>query len=401
MLSGGFNMAVQQGPLPLTEADRIFDLFDTDHDGQLLPEEFQLASRVMRGELPLEIALVWNNQQAMKKHINQMQSELKEMKEMLTNLVAAPHARPQKPKLAKTVRTFEARGWPVQEEALSDSHVIVECFFSMGFPSSLHGSVRIHVGNWLCLLEQLANIELLALSPAWRKFHPLPRPDALAQQAVAEVTSMAREALIMESGEKMAIAQRGPAEYLVDNSALQAHAPGITFRFSKHLEDRDDLGELAAFGSVVLGIDEGDGWLRAQNPSGEIRFLPMEIQGIPVMSRTGAEEQREAFAERRRRKEEAERHQRDLEAWQRRAAEAERLHQERLRAQAERDEKEQSKADLLKPERSGFKGRTESVLERHYAGEEEEAPRICCLVCLAMLRKRRSTRPTKSGHFLT
>ncbi|CAK9118664.1 unnamed protein product [Durusdinium trenchii] len=117
MLSGGFNMAVQQGPLPLTEADRIFDLFDTDHDGQLLPEEFQLASRVMRGELPLEIALVWNNQQAMKKHINQMQSELKEMKEMLTNLVAAPHARPQKPKLAKTVRTFEARGWPVQEEA--------------------------------------------------------------------------------------------------------------------------------------------------------------------------------------------------------------------------------------------------------------------------------------------
>ena len=31
MLSGGFNMAVQQGPLPLTEADRIFDLFDTDH----------------------------------------------------------------------------------------------------------------------------------------------------------------------------------------------------------------------------------------------------------------------------------------------------------------------------------------------------------------------------------
>eukprot|EP00913_Durusdinium_trenchii_P007819 g7338.t1 len=70
---------------------------------------------------------------------------------------------------------------------------------------------------------------------------------------------------------------------------------------------------------------------------------------------------REAFAERRRRKEEAERHQRDLEAWQRRAAEAERLHQERLRAQAERDEKEQSKADLLKPERSGFKGRTEQL----------------------------------------
>ena len=29
----------------------------------------------------------------------------------------------------------------------------------------------------------------------------------------------------------------------------------------KDLADRDDLGELAAFGSVVLGIDEGDGHL--------------------------------------------------------------------------------------------------------------------------------------------
>jgi len=29
----------------------------------------------------------------------------------------------------------------------------------------------------------------------------------------------------------------------------------------KDLADRDDLGELAAFGSVVLGIDEGDGCL--------------------------------------------------------------------------------------------------------------------------------------------
>ena len=36
------------------------------------------------------------------------------------------------------------------------------------------------------------------------------------------------------------------------------------------------------------------GWLRAQNPSGEIRFLPMEIQGVTVLSRTGAERQREA-----------------------------------------------------------------------------------------------------------
>eukprot|EP00435_Cladocopium_sp_Y103_P044500 s86_g12.t1 len=262
----------------------------------------------------------------------------------------------------------------------------------------------------------------------WRNFHPLPRgAKTLADNAVECVKAMAREVLVVDvpggnDCNDYGMAHSGPAEYLVealaDNSQLQAHAPGITFRFSKQLEDRDDLGELAAFGSLVLGIDEGDGsldvevgrpsevaevenaepsasrpetgkeaekrghvveetpdeidseavraakrarqeeieeegmtdhevilkclryvqssleytarqaaalkqcqeqlgeigWLRAQNPSGEIRFLPMEIQGVPVLSRTGAERQREALQERRRRKEEAEQHQRDLEA---------------------------------------------------------------------------------------
>jgi len=208
----------------------------------------------------------------------------------------------------------------------------------------------------------------------WSNFSPLPRgAKALAQDAVDCVKYMAQEALI---DDKLAMAEvSGPAEYLVDNSQLQAHAPGITFRFSKDLADRDDLGELAAFGSVVLGIDEGDGWLRAQNPSGEMRFLPMEISGVLVLSRTGAEQQREAQEERRRRKDEAERHQRDLEAWQRRAAEAERLHQQRERHARTTQVEEDPKADLLKPSSPrNIRGRTEAVLERHYAGEEEEAP---------------------------
>ncbi|CAJ1375173.1 unnamed protein product [Effrenium voratum] len=193
----------------------------------------------------------------------------------------------------------------------------------------------------------------------WHSYRPV---RDLAQQAVAEVKTMAQEALIFEE-EKLAMPP-GPAEYLVDNSALQAHAPGITFRFSKRMEDRDDLGELAAFGSIVLGIDEGDGWLRAQNPQGEIRFLPMELQGVAVVSKNAAAQHREAQAERLRRREEAERHQRDLEAWQRRAAEAE-------RAASRKEERE--KAEQA-PEPRGFAGRTKTVLERHYAGEDEEAP---------------------------
>eukprot|EP00931_Biecheleriopsis_adriatica_P051062 TRINITY_DN29583_c0_g1_i2.p1 TRINITY_DN29583_c0_g1~~TRINITY_DN29583_c0_g1_i2.p1 ORF type:complete len:819 (+),score=170.65 TRINITY_DN29583_c0_g1_i2:41-2458(+) len=203
---------------------------------------------------------------------------------------------------------------------------------------------------------------------------------ALASDAVAEVCSMAQEALALESkatAQKLAAAREGPAEYLVDNSQLQAHAPGIAFRFSKHLEDRDDLGDLAAFGSVVLGIDEGDGWLRAQNPQGEIRFLPMEMQGVPVISRAAAEEQRQAREERFRAKEAAERHQRDLEAWQRRASEAERLRKERIRWEEEREAKQHDEEldDLLR-RRPGDKiaSRARDVLERHFAGEQQDIP---------------------------
>ena len=42
--------------------------------------------------------------------------------------------------------------------------------------------------------------------------------------------------------------------------------------------------------------------------------------------------------------------------------------------QAKIDEREASKAELLKHEQGGIAGRTKSVLERHFAGEEEEAP---------------------------
>eukprot|EP00439_Symbiodinium_sp_Y106_P062750 s26_g9.t1 len=203
---------------------------------------------------------------------------------------------------------------------------------------------------------------------------------AMAEEAVREVAYLAKEALIVEQAQeenKLALAESGPAEYLVDNSVLQAHAPGITFRFSKRMEDRDDLGELAAFGTSVLGIDEGDGWLRVQNPHGEIRYLPTEIQGVTVLSRAAATEQREAREERRKRAEAAERQHRDLEAWQRRAEEAERLRQERLKWEAERKAKEKQddpQDPLRRPESRNIAGRTRNVLDRHYAGEEEEVP---------------------------
>lgn len=71
-------------------------------------------------------------------------------------------------------------------------------------------------------------------------------------------------------------------EYLVDNSALNVSAPGITYRLSKSLDDRDEDSAVVPWGTTCVGYDAGDGWLKVGD-----RFLPMEVQGIPVLVRCG------------------------------------------------------------------------------------------------------------------
>lgn len=199
---------------------------------------------------------------------------------------------------------------------------------------------------------------------------PTSRAAALAAGAVAEASAMAGQYLAQERAEQAARASRAPLrsgialEYLVDNSELGAQAPGLTYRFSKSLEDRDDVSELATFGSIILGVDEGDGWLRV----GE-RFLPMFVHGIPVLSREAAAQQREVEAERRRRAAAAERLQRaDPVAWNRRQDEAER----HVREMEERH-REVYEADSRRRERTDFAWRTNRVLNRYEAGEEPES----------------------------
>jgi len=71
--------------------------------------------------------------------------------------------------------------------------------------------------------------------------------------------------------------EEGVEEYLLDNSVLNSQANFLSYRFSKRMEDKDeDL--LAAYGSTVRGLDEGDGWLRVGG-----RYLPMEVRGVPVL----------------------------------------------------------------------------------------------------------------------
>lgn len=74
------------------------------------------------------------------------------------------------------------------------------------------------------------------------------------------------------------------ARYLVDNRFLSSTSLGLAYRRSKHFEDVVGMGVgtgpcTAAWGSTVLGINEGDGWLRVGS-----MFLPMEANGVPVLT---------------------------------------------------------------------------------------------------------------------
>eukprot|EP00439_Symbiodinium_sp_Y106_P075744 s572_g15.t1 len=68
--------------------------------------------------------------------------------------------------------------------------------------------------------------------------------------------------------------RRAHKEYVVDNSDLQADAPGVAFRFSRQLNDRDDVRPVAQWGC----IDTGDGWVQIGD-----RFLPQEVGGKKVL----------------------------------------------------------------------------------------------------------------------
>lgn len=74
-----------------------------------------------------------------------------------------------------------------------------------------------------------------------------------------------------------AIAEGLRTPWLVDNMALNAGTGGLVLRRSKNLDDRcEDLA--AMWGKIVLGADEGDGWVRVAD-----YFLPKAVGGKSVL----------------------------------------------------------------------------------------------------------------------
>mmetsp|Transcript_44699 Transcript_44699/g.127564 ORF Transcript_44699/g.127564 Transcript_44699/m.127564 type:complete len:696 (+) Transcript_44699:121-2208(+) len=84
--------------------------------------------------------------------------------------------------------------------------------------------------------------------------------------------------VLEESMPEAALGAAVPTVYLVDNGKLRAETQGLRYRFSKHLDNRD-RSTVLYWGSVVSGIDEGDGWVQIGD-----RFVPTHVNGVEVLT---------------------------------------------------------------------------------------------------------------------
>jgi len=69
-------------------------------------------------------------------------------------------------------------------------------------------------------------------------------------------------------------------DYVVTRDYIQTDAPGLAYRASMDLEDREPYNSLSLWGAVVRGTPSGMNWLKV----GEL-YLPMRISGHPVLER--------------------------------------------------------------------------------------------------------------------
>jgi len=71
--------------------------------------------------------------------------------------------------------------------------------------------------------------------------------------------------------------------YCLDNSVLQAPTKGVRKRLTKEEFDYHETATLT-WGSMVRGVDTGDGWLRCSEDG---LYVPMTMKGVPVVCRKG------------------------------------------------------------------------------------------------------------------
>mmetsp|Transcript_30103 Transcript_30103/g.79327 ORF Transcript_30103/g.79327 Transcript_30103/m.79327 type:complete len:1187 (-) Transcript_30103:141-3701(-) len=139
---------------------------------------------------------------------------------------------------------------------------------------------RLKVGKMLGSLTPKSNLELAG-------------PQAPGEAMDESGRSTATESMFSGSSGNRPLLQaksqsgQGEQQYLADNSLLQAESAGLAYRHSKDLNAHLDPPQAALWGSHVQGLDEGDGWLRVRQGSAAM-FLPMTLQGVPVLVKSGA-----------------------------------------------------------------------------------------------------------------
>lgn len=69
-------------------------------------------------------------------------------------------------------------------------------------------------------------------------------------------------------------------DYVVTKKYVETDAPGLAYRMSADLDDRDPEDSLSLWGSIVRGVPVGMNWLKVGS-----KYLPMRVGGHPVVER--------------------------------------------------------------------------------------------------------------------
>jgi len=108
------------------------------------------------------------------------------------------------------------------------------------------------------------------------------RRDPVAEGADMETRASPGAMQLVSTGKRaVKVASKERAYYTVESSdeKLRKKVGGLAYRLTKSLSDKDDTMKPLAWGSIISGLDEGDGWLKVDGG-----YLPFAVSGSTVLA---------------------------------------------------------------------------------------------------------------------
>jgi len=106
--------------------------------------------------------------------------------------------------------------------------------------------------------------------------------DRLENDTLRRTVDDLRRQLAREQDKKALPHNNTQVAYVADNSALRADTPGIQYRFSTNVDDKDLSGPLLRWGATAKGTEcAGGEWLKVEGSG----YLPMRLGGVRVLKR--------------------------------------------------------------------------------------------------------------------